>query len=278
LPGRKCGPGVIWRNGEALCVSADLEERMPDPVPRFLSLETLPRRPAWLLLRETVQVEGLGAADLSRTRRISYLQPLHRAVRTTRPTSPELRLAGMIFRLERLGLPVSRVLAFGQRYSSPCGMESFLLREQQSGAAPRDWLARQAQAANPALRRRLLREAGALLHKLHAANFYLRPGGASVDALFAVQEAPEIRLTLGEVERLASRRRESRDCACRDLQRLWRSPSGRSLSRTDRLRFLAAYCGSSNLRRAQRDLWRRISRRRPLQAVAAHLLSLLMTW
>ncbi len=278
-PSRKTEPGLIWRDGEALCVTAELDEKIRDVIPPYLALANLPARPLNLRLQEAVQVEGVGAAELTRSRRISLIQPLHRSIRKTRKTSPELRLAGVIYRLERLGLPVGKVLAFGQRYSSLCATESFLLRERRLCLAPQVWLDANSASSSTKTRWQLIRESGSLLRKLHNANFYLGVGaGPTLDGLFAIEDDGQARLVIDNAGMLLSRRRESNELARRNLRRLWRTPAGRQVTRTDRLRFLLAYFESEQFGPRERELWRHLSRRRAIQSAAASILGLLMTW
>jgi tRNA A-37 threonylcarbamoyl transferase component Bud32 len=278
-PGRTTEPGLIWRDGEALCLTAELDERLDTNLPPYLALKNLPVRPATLQLQEDVEIEGVGPAELTRCRRRSWTQPIQRAARSTRRTSPELRLAGIIYRLERLGMPVCKILAFGQRYSSLCGTESFLLRERRPGMSARAWLETNPLTESLTVRRRLIREAALLLRKLHSANFYLQSTvGGGGDAIFAVEETYHPRMAIDRVQLLVSRRREAPDHAERDVRRLWRTASGRQLSRTDRLRFLLAYRGTTGFRQQERQLWRRLARRKSIATMAANLLGLLMTW
>jgi tRNA A-37 threonylcarbamoyl transferase component Bud32 len=277
--GRTTEPGLIWRDGEALCLTAELDERLDTNLPPYLSLKNLPARPATLQLQEDVEIEGVGPAELTRCRRRSWTQPIQRSARSTRRTSPELRLAGIIYRLERLGMPVGKVLAFGQRYSSLWATESFLLQERKPWKSAREWLEASKIARNLPMRRRLIREAALLLGKLHRANFYLRSGvGGASEAIFAVEETFHPRMALDRVQLLISRRREAPDHAESDLRQLWRTASGRQLSRSDRLRFLLAYSGTIGFRQQERELWRRLTRRKPIATMAANLLGLLMTW
>jgi hypothetical protein len=126
----------------------------------------------------------------------------------------------------------------------------------------------------------MLREAGALLRKLHHANFYFQPGaGRSIDAVLAVHtEGSMRRLAVDRASLLVSKRHETPARAWQDLRQLWKSPPGRKLSRTDRMRFLLGYCNARRCGRRERALWRRVSSRKTIGVLAARLLGFLMTW
>ena len=96
-----------------------------------------------------------------------------------------------------------------------------------------------------ARRRRLLREAGALLHRLHDAACYLH-GRSPADAL-AVEAPPGAAPTplLAGVEQVGALRRPDDGRVRRDLMAVQRLLAAAGCGRTDRLRFLAGYRQSS---------------------------------
>lgn len=270
------GAQVGWRDGEALCITAEFEKCLGNDRPDWLVLGNLPSQPVRLQLEEKVTIAGLGDADLTRSRQLSCSHFLRRITGRERPSSPELRHAGMLFRLERLGLPAPRVLAFGQRFRSFGQMESFVLRSSVDNIrAPKSWLEENTRKSDE--RRQLVQQAGQLLRQLHRANFYL--GADRVvpfDNIFAVcpSASGSLRVVLNRVNLLISRRHESLDRARQDLRRLRKSPAGRRLTRTDCLRFLLAYCEAESFGGAERAFWLRLSKRSAVKTLAMRLFGL----
>ncbi len=275
-------PSLIWRDGEALCMTREFETCLGSDRPAWLALGSLPKKPGRLKIEEQVHVPTLGSAELTRRRQQSWSLLLSRLTGRLRPSSPDLRHAGFLFRLERLGLPVARVLAFGQRPGSLGRLESFILRSRsERSQSPRQWLEFcRADRGKQAAKRKLLRQLGALLRQLHRANFYLGGAGCEpIDKVFAViQEASGIeQVRIDRADALTSRRHESVERALEDLRKLWKTPSGRLLTRTDHLRVLLAYRDTNEFGGEERMVWRRLSRKKPVQALAARVWGLLMT-
>ena len=163
--------------------------------------------------------------------------------------SRELRQAGLLFRLQRYGIGTPRLLAFGQKHFPLRRTESFLLTEAPSNAVGfADWLASRAEpslwTAQHKQRRRLIREAGQLMRRMHKARCYLR-GEAALMVQDRPNHAPGV--VLGSVENLRTRRRSSPRRLFADLVQLLRRLPRSSFSRTDALRFLLAYVGERRL-------------------------------
>jgi len=119
-------------------------------------------------------------------------------------------------------------------------VESFVLT-QPAAAAVRltTWLARQTHRPEAlARRRRVLREAGALLHRLHDATCYLGDANA-----LAVQSSPgeEPIVLLTSAQRVEALRRPHTGRARRDKDAIQRALKAAGCSRSDQLRFLAGY-------------------------------------
>jgi hypothetical protein len=84
--------------------------------------------------------------------------------------TPELESMNVLFRLQRYGIAVPRLLAAGQKYVRPWQMESFLLTEStQNGLSLAGYVAK----AAPPRRRTALRQAALLMRQMHHANCYL---------------------------------------------------------------------------------------------------------
>jgi hypothetical protein len=150
--------------------------------------------------------------------------------------------------LERYGVRCARVLAFGQSQDRVWQYHSFLLvqdRSQQRTISQRfvdlaeiRWTAQRKQ------KWRLLREAGALLGRMHRAQCYF---SGRLDESLVVENDVEVGpiLILTGAQNVSKRRRPSRRLARKDLTGLIRSLN--SLSRTDRLRMLLSYFGRNCL-------------------------------
>jgi tRNA A-37 threonylcarbamoyl transferase component Bud32 len=273
-------PMVIWRDGEALCLTSELEACLNGSRPAWLALSSLPSAPSSLRMREQVEIGRGESGDLTRRRERSWLQLLSRLTGRHRPSSRDVREAGYLFRLGRLGLRVPRVLAFGQRAGSFGRLESFLLQARPRGNRTlRDWLeASHTDVQQTVVRRRLLREAGSQLRQLHRANFYLDCAqGGQCDEVFAVTVSADGNecVMLDRADLLVSRRDESVKRAHQDLRSLWQSNSGRLLTRTDCLRFLLAYRGAKVVDRPEKTLWNRLAQKRTGWALAARALGLM---
>jgi tRNA A-37 threonylcarbamoyl transferase component Bud32 len=260
---------LVWLDGEALCVTPEFLAELDGRVPSWLVLRNLPRRPRTLHLCAAVPLTDTRQVLLTRRRENRLLNRLWARLRGGRFASPELRQASLIFRLERFGVPMPRLLAFGQRQVLPGWVESFLLTEVVAASVSlRGWLLDQARVHPDHLeicqRRRLVREVASLVRRVHGANCHwadsptsaaLPPGGIG-NGLFIVQHDPQQPPTvvLGRVDGLRSRHRSSPRAVRKDLAALHQMFSRALPSRTDELRFLLAYLGLRRLTPAAKDL------------------------
>jgi len=182
------------------------------------------------------------------------------------PSAPEVREAGLLFRLQRYGVSTAPLLAFGQRALRPWQVESFLLTE-----ASRDPRALQAQLVPGALpvrwRAGLLRETGRLLRRLHEAGCYL---GNHLDGdcdenprLTADASDPEgPRITLNRVDGFRLVHRPAGGLAVADLAVLAGHARTLSLSRSDLLRVVLAYLGKRCLTAKGKEKCQKVASRR----------------
>ncbi len=118
-------------------------------------------------------------------------------------------------------------------------VESFVLTQPPAGAVHLTaWLARRPASAS---RRRVLAEAGAVLHQLHAAACFLK-GNHPADAL-AVRHTSGSRpaVLLAEVERVQALRRPHPGRARRDVAAVEQALTGAGCGAADRRRFLVGY-------------------------------------
>jgi hypothetical protein len=131
--------------------------------------------------------------------------------------SPERQQADAIYRLQRHGVAVPCLLAYGQRQPLPWRQESLLLVEAAGRHTPLlDWLSR---CPNPQARRWMVTEAALLLRRMHAAGIYLGTDetlGFSLQVWHAKENGP--RLVLGSVATLVIRRRPCERLAAQDLE------------------------------------------------------------
>jgi heptose I phosphotransferase len=231
----------ICLDGEGLCVTPALARLASEEDLHGLTLE---RQPAAIgpLFRRWLALPGGLRGLLVRRRGRQLLAALWSRLSGRPLSSPEQRQAALLLRLERYAVPAPRVLALGQRRGPGGQMESFLLTEPATDAVHLEaWLAHDARAARgrPGARRDVLRQAGALLRRLHQAGCYLdgQPGALSVQA--PPGAAP--RLVLGNVEGVRVRRRRRRTRARHDLSHLQGVLARAGCGRTDLRRFLAGY-------------------------------------
>jgi Lipopolysaccharide kinase (Kdo/WaaP) family len=261
---------LLWLDGEALCVTPEFHAQLGGELPGWLKLASLPASPRNLELCDRV---WLGPAEgfLIRRRRTRILEGLWNWMLRRRGTSPELRQAGLMFRLGRAGIETPRLLAFGQRQVVPWRTESFLLSEASGLASVACWLATAGSSAahdqTVLARRRLVRDAAVLVRRLHDLHYYLnqapgvRSDAVSNGPLMIRQRAGETpAVILGAIRHLVGRRRGSRRLAQRDLRCLY-EVYVRPLSRTDALRFFLTYLGIKSLTPAAEHLARSLAPR-----------------
>jgi hypothetical protein len=170
-------------------------------------------------------------------------------LRGRRFTSPELEQAGIIFRLERHGVPSARLLAFGQTQFGRWQYESFVLIEDRKGTSLGQWLAALKEdrwTAQRKTRWAFLRRAGTLLRQMHQAQCYL---SNQSDRTLVVENAPGkfANLILVAPERIQKRRRSSLRLSRKNLRALVRILGLSNLSRTDRMRILLSYTGQKHI-------------------------------
>jgi tRNA A-37 threonylcarbamoyl transferase component Bud32 len=278
---------LVWRDGEALCVTPALEACLAGQTPDWLLLGKLPAQPAALLLRDTICLPSGQEAILVRRRATSYLRGFWNWLRRRPGRSPELRQSSLLFRLQRAGVAVPRLLAFGQRQVVPWRVESFLLTDKPAHTVSLlGWLADQsrfvASAHEQALRWVVIRQAGQMLRRMHDANCYLAAGWvgtltpATGDSLILLQFTPgrQPRVLLSDVERLRSQRHAGGKVVLRELAALQHDLTPLAMGRTDSLRFLLSYLGTDRLLPAGKRLARAVqtldghlSRKHPSRAV-----------
>jgi tRNA A-37 threonylcarbamoyl transferase component Bud32 len=190
---------LIWLDGEALCVTREFLGRCHGEVSRWLADSGMLSRKR--LTNADVMLPDGGRASLARRREFRPLSWLWGHVRRRRPVSPELRQAGLLFRLQRYGIVTPRLLAVGQRQTAPGWVESFLLTEPPPDAVPlADWLSKHGAG------RHLFDEALTLLRRLHEAGCHLDPADSTCPLLVQTRPGEAPVLALGSVAAVAAGR------------------------------------------------------------------------
>jgi tRNA A-37 threonylcarbamoyl transferase component Bud32 len=219
---------LIWLDGEALCVTRQFYSRVGGRLPAELEQTAV----ASEACTSTPIIYGDGElATLHRRLQGCWLRRCWSALRRKKLTSPELRQAATIFRLERFRVRGPRLLAVGQHYAGFGRMSSFLLTAP-PGAAVRltEWFD---QAADGRARRRVIEQGAAVVRAIHAADCVL-----GKEAALVLQREAEVGVDTVAGMRPARRIRFA-DC-CRDLRRL-REEFARLCRRTEQLRFVLHY-------------------------------------
>ena len=262
---------LIWLDGEALCVTPEFQAMLNRSLPDWLMLASLPERPREVELRQRVSLASCRHASLIRRRRPRLFAGLWSWVCRRRFASRELQQAAILFRLERAGVRTPKLLAFGQRQVRPWCVESFLLVEEIEAVGLDRWFAAHGHLTENrtdlAERRRLIKEAGRVLQRLHEARCHL--GAASGDILqvcagrrsdtagpTAQEPCRRPTIVLGPIDHVYSRHGASQRMEQRDLRNVMLHLPNVIASRTDEIRFLLAYAGKKHLDAAAKRLAR----------------------
>jgi hypothetical protein len=243
---------LIWQDGEALCLTPQFQANLEGQTPDWLVLARLPAQPTRLELRSMVALPTHRPGQLLRRRKNRFWQWLWTRLRGKLLTSAEVRNAGLLFRLERSGIPVPRLLAFGQRQVLPWQVESFLLTETETETVSLAvWLQDQVHSPGAAAklgpRRRLIQDTGRLLRQLHDTDCYLAEDLALHAFVVRHPTSKTPQVYLGSIEAVKTCRQPGRRQARIDLETLRRRCAHFCAGRTDRLRFLLGYLGLTRL-------------------------------
>jgi heptose I phosphotransferase len=231
----------VCRDGEALCLTPAMAAAFPGDRSAWLSLDRQPVPPDERPLRRWLPLPGGGRALLVRQRR---------QVNWDESRAGHQRDAMLLWRLERHGVTAPRLLAVGRR-ACPEGVDSFLLTQPAADTARLSiWLRRQSASR----RRAALRQAGAILARLHEGCCYLGEEGVGRLAVAVRQGAVEV--VLEGVEGVTSRRRPDARRAAADLASLRRA-LGAGCSEEE---WRACEAGYSPAREERSSLWWRLAR------------------
>jgi tRNA A-37 threonylcarbamoyl transferase component Bud32 len=210
---------AIWLHGEALCMTRECHTLLGGQIPAWLLAAAQGARAGSGVATSIVRLpEGRSGTLVRRSARRSHR--LKTWLRRSAATSPELRQAAVLFRLQRYGIATPRLLAFGQRFL-PGRAESFLLTEAITGGVGLvDWLIGRRRAQDNGLRQQIIREAVAMVRRIHEADCCLvRPGEKDTCPLVVVQNEAQEKpvVMLGDVTGVVTKRRLRPDRALRDL-------------------------------------------------------------
>jgi tRNA A-37 threonylcarbamoyl transferase component Bud32 len=237
----------IALDGEALSVTSALQ-RLASGSFDWLALDQQPLPRGQRLIRRWLLLGNGRQTLLVRRRCQQPLAALWAWLRRRHLASPEQRQASLLLRLQRHGVPAPQVLAMGQRRAL-WWLESFLLTEPAPDTVPLDvWLMRQLRHPRRRgvlqQRRQVLREAGALLARLHEASCYLTAHATGCP--FAVQRAHggRLQVVLSGVEDVQPQRRANRRRANHDVQEMQRILSATGCKPAAWRRFLLGYAGT----------------------------------
>jgi tRNA A-37 threonylcarbamoyl transferase component Bud32 len=256
---------LVRLNGEPVCVTPRFRDELQCRLPGWLRLPDAGGRSGMVVMPVPLS-SGVARQATLTTRRVRQpLGWLWNVVRGRPLVSAELENAGTLFRLERYGICAPRLLAFGQRFTRPWRTESLLLTEQPSATIPIEaWLASHQEQP---LRRRLWREVGNIMRRLHAAACYLgaNPEQASLGLHVERHADNPPRLVVAAVGSIWRCRRPTKRRALDDVKHLFFA-LGQWASTPDALPFLLAYLDIPRLtpeaRRAARHLLRAVVRGR----------------
>lgn len=269
---------LVWVDGEALCVTREFLDSTGGRVPEWLSRGRSggPQKQPTVQAVDIPLPPGDGKPGPSRRAILSRSgtsRPWHWLwclLRGRPVVSPEMRQAACLFRLQRYGLPTPRLLAVGQSFRRPWCSDSFLLIEPaQYHGGLAEWLLHLSWNGGTRERqtyRRLLRESGSVLRRLHESGCFLPACSTSdLDGPFAVARGRNCvtHVVVRNVAELRQYRKPRRRLAWSDLTALYARFSAGLISRTDALRFLLAYLEIDRLNDKTRSQLRAWLGRRP---------------
>ena len=253
-PGGTPAQRLVWlTGGEAVCIRPEVAADWPSP-PVCAPFYPAPGEPApdsdpvpvWLANGEVALLVRFRSAAPP-----GWLAPI-----TGRPwRSPGVALARVFFHLERHGVPVPRLLAFGQRRVGPFRGQSFVLYGDDGTTPATEYLRTPGPVGE---RRRMLFAVGAGLRAIHEAGCRLGPGAGVRELIRVAGDADTARVVFDPARGLRKVRAVRRAARVADL----RTILGALLppaARTDRLRVLIGYfAGDAAARTSVRAAARRL--------------------
>jgi hypothetical protein len=156
---------LVWLAGEAVCVVPDLVRFWPSP-PVAPPFYPGPVRASSTSIEQFLGLPDGRTAGLLRFTTVAPLGRIAAGLRGKSWRSPAAVAARILFQLQRFDAPAPRLLAFGQRLTSPVRADSFVLTDSPPGAESlSDRLARS--FPGPLDRYLWLRRCGRAIRALH---------------------------------------------------------------------------------------------------------------
>jgi len=147
-----------------------------------------------------------------------------------------------IRRLEALGIPTMKVVAFGERGKNPARIQSFIITQELTDTLSLEDFCRDWKTTPPsfALKRALIEYVAGVSRLLHRngvnhRDYYI------CHFLLKKEQLPAIQAHLIDLHRAQLRRRTPRRWVVKDVAGLWFSAMDIGLTHRDRLRFIASY-------------------------------------
>lgn len=247
---------LVWLAGEEVCAVPEIAAIWPTPAVCG---------PFYPMVREAVHDGQSIAIRLPESRsctlvRFRSTNPLARIAAKIRGRSwrsHAAKLARMLFTLERLGVEVPSLLAFGQRMPSALRSESFLVYDLPDTAPTLgEWLNRYQTTDHE--RRRIAFQLGALIRTIHEANCEV---GGSPAAFKVIQTGRERRLVVDPIMGVRRIRKSDPSRCANDLAIILAAIHPR-LSKADAMRIVKGYgVGDTKNALAARDFTARVFRR-----------------
>jgi tRNA A-37 threonylcarbamoyl transferase component Bud32 len=260
---------LVWLDGEALLMTREFHAETGGQVPQCLRAHAeLANRSSSLLQCVPVRLPNARWAQLVFRGTSRPWHWLWSWVSRKPLVAPELESMKVLFRLQRYGVAIPRLLAAGQRQVKPWHIESFLLTEALQSAPS---LIAFLENAGAAERDEAMRRAVLILRKMHQACCYLADDchGGPAD-LFVVQAPGAVALATVQGIRQSPHQHPAR--AQRDLAALARALQP-YCSRTALLRALLIYMDRNRLTPGGKlfagQVLRRLPRQRETGRVAA---------
>jgi tRNA A-37 threonylcarbamoyl transferase component Bud32 len=247
---------LIWLDGEALQVTREFRDELGGQIPPWLSAKKV----SGPFAVKTVLLPGSRFAhfvtrSVRQPWRMFWAWMMRRSL-----VAPELESMKVIFRLQRYGVVLPRLLAAGQENVKPWQIQSFLLTEPLKETVP---LPRFLREADQATRREAIRRAGQVLRQMHQATCYVEDGEyQAVSGLLTVccQGSGRPAVALATVHGIEKSSCPNPVRAWRDLAALAQALAG-ACTRTDLLRGFLGYIDRPGLGPGTKRFARRVLQR-----------------
>jgi tRNA A-37 threonylcarbamoyl transferase component Bud32 len=239
---------LVWLAGEAVCVVRGLEHQWPNP-PISPPFYPGPQAAGPDTAEQHVGLPDGRTATLFRYSTRSWLGRAWSGFRGRAWRSPAAVAARTLFQLQRFDAPAPRLLAFGQRLTTPISAESFVLTDRAPGDEPlAERLARP--FAGPLDRFLYLRQCGRAVRALHDAGCRLSRTRPEAEPLLVTPDHGILLNAPDAVERV--KRLPTRDRFA-DVQRVLFAVHDVT-TKSDRLRIALGYLDNTG---GLPDGWRR---------------------